>query len=76
MKRDMAQWLERGADAAACRAALNPIWCRIFRDILCFSPLNLGTLFRCYVLGQGTSPSNDLLGSGENEVGQRLQCVR
>ena len=36
----------------------NPAWFRIFREILCFSPLNLGTLLRCCVLGQGTSPSN------------------
>ena len=46
------------ADVAACRAVSNPAWCRIFRGISCFSPLNLGTLLRCCVLGQGTSPSN------------------
>ena len=68
----------RSADVAACRAVSNPAWCRIFREISCFSPLNLGTLLRCCVLGQGTSPSNASLDSGENEypVGQRWQCVR
>ena len=37
----------------------------------------LGTLLRCRVLRQGTSPSNASLDSGENEylVGQRWQCV-
>ena len=60
------------------RAVSNATWCRIFREILCFSPLNLGTLLRCCVIGQGTSPSNASLDSGENEylVGQRWQCVR
>ena len=68
----------RSADVAACREVLNPAWCRIFREISCFSPLNLGTLLRCCVLGQGTSPSNASLDSGENEylVGQRWHCVR
>ena len=37
-------------NVAACRSVSNPAWCRIFRVILCFSPLNLGTLFRCCVL--------------------------
>ena len=32
-----------------------------------FSPLNSGTLFRCCVLGQGTSTSNASLDSGKNE---------
>ena len=43
-----------------------------------FSPLNLGTLLRCCVLGQSTSPSNTSIESGGNEylVGQRWQCVR
>ena len=68
----------RSADVAACRAVSNPAWCRIFREILCFSPLNLGTLLRCCVLGQGTSPLNASIDSGENEylIGQRWQCVR
>ena len=59
-------------------AVSNPAWCRIFREILCFSPPNLGILLRCCVLGQGTSPSNASLDSGENEylIGQRWQCVR
>ena len=42
----------------------NPAWCRIFREISCFSPLNLGTLLRWCVLGQDTSPSNASLDSG------------
>ena len=65
----------RSVDVAACRAVSNPAWCRIFREVSCFSPLNLGTLLRCCVFGQGTSPSNASL---ENEylVGQRWQCVR
>ena len=68
----------RSADVAACRAVSNPAWCRIFREISCFSPLNLGTLLRWCVFGQDTSPSNASLDSGENEylVGQRWQCVR
>ena len=33
------------ANVAACRAVSNPAWCRIFREISCFSPLNIGTLF-------------------------------
>ena len=32
------------ADVADCRAVSNPA--RIFREISCFSPLNIGTLFR------------------------------
>ena len=68
----------RSVDVAACRVVSNPTWCRIFRDISCFSPLNLGTLLRCCVLGQGNSLSNASLDSGENEylVGQGWQCVR
>ena len=42
------------ADVAACRTVSNPTWYRIFREISCFSPLNIGTLFLCCVLGQGT----------------------
>ena len=43
-----------------------------------FYSIYLGTLLRCCVLSQGTSPSNASLDSGENEylVGQRWQCVR
>ena len=36
----------RSADVAACRAVWNPAWCRIFREISCFSPLNLGALLK------------------------------
>ena len=45
---------------------------------ICFSPLNIGTLFRCCVLGPGTLPSHASLESGLNQylVGQRWQCVR
>ena len=66
------------ANVAAYRAASNPAWCRIFREISCFSPLNVGTLFRCCVLGQGTLPSHASPDSGVNEylVGERWQCVR
>ena len=62
----------RSADVAARRAVSNPDGSR-FLEISYFSTLNLGTLFRCCVLGQGTSPSNALLDSGKNEylVGQR-----
>ena len=31
------------AIAAACRAVSSPAWCRNFRKIPCFSPLNIGT---------------------------------
>ena len=66
------------ANVTACRAVSNPAWCRIFREISCFSPLNIRTLFRCYVLGQDTLPSHASLDSGVNEnlVGQRWQYVR
>ena len=65
-------------NVTACRAVSNSAWCRIFREILCFSPLNIGALFRWCVLGQGTLPSHASLDSGVNEylVGQRWQCVR
>ena len=43
---------------AASRAISCSAWCRIFREISCFSPLNIGLMFRCCFLGQGTSPSN------------------
>ena len=66
------------ANVTACRAVSNPAWCRIFREISCFSPLNIGTLFRCCVLGQDTLPWYASLDSGVNEylVGQSWQCVR
>ena len=55
----------------------NLAWWRIFREIPCFSPFNIGTLFRC-VLGQSTLSSHASLDSGVNQylVGQRWQCVR
>ena len=67
------------ANVTACRAASNPTsWGRIFREISCFSPLNIGTLFQCCVLGQGTLPSHASLDSGVNKylVRQRWQCVQ
>ena len=66
------------ANVTACRAVSNPAWCKIFREISCFSPLNIRTLFRCCVLRQGTLPSHASLDSGTNEylVRQRWQCVR
>ena len=42
-ERDLALWLERIAIAAARRASLMPIWCRIVREISCFYNLNAGT---------------------------------
>ena len=49
------------------RTVSNTAWCRIFRENSCFSPLNLGTLFRCCVARQGTSPLNASLDTGEHE---------
>ena len=68
----------RFANVAACRAVSNPAWCRIFREISCFSPLIIGTLLRCCVLEQGTSSSHASLYSGDNEnlVRERWQCVQ
>ena len=62
----MAQWLERGALPMSLSAGRTQI------------PLNIATLFRCCVLGQGTLPSHASLDSGVNEylLGQRWQCVR
>ena len=42
----VAQWLSF-VSVAACGAASNPTWCRIFREISFVSPLNNATLFRC-----------------------------
>ena len=39
---------------AACYAVSNLAWCRIFREIACFPLLNIGTLFRCCILGRCT----------------------
>ena len=66
------------ANFTTCRAVSNPAWCGIIREISCLSPLNIGTLFRCCVLGQDTLPSHASLDSGVNEylVRQRWQCVR
>ena len=69
------------ANVTACRAVSNRAWCRIFREISCFTPLNIhdfGALFQCCDLGQGTLLSYASLDSGVNEylVGQRWQCVR
>ena len=66
------------ANVTACRAVSNPAWWSILREISCFSTLNIGALFQCCVLGQGTLPSHASLDSDVNEylVGQRWQCVR
>ena len=68
----------RSANVAACRAVSNPLGAEFSEKNHVFSPPNLGTLLRCCVLGQGTSPSNASLDSSENEylIGQRWQCVR
>ena len=73
-ERGMAQWLERGAlpmslPAVRFRVPLGAEFSKKYH----VSPLNLGTLLRCCILGQGTSPSNASLDSGENGylVGQR-----
>ena len=60
------------ANVTACRTVSNPAWCRIFREISCFSLLNIGPLF------QGALPSHASLDSGLNKylLGQRCQCVR
>ena len=44
----------RFANVAVCRAASNPVWCRIFREISRFSPHKPGTFFDVVC----TSPSN------------------
>ena len=66
------------ANVTACRAVSNQARCRIFIEISCFSPLNIGTLFLCCVLGQRTLPSHASLDSDVNEylLGHRWQCVR
>ena len=58
-------------------AVSNPAWGRIFREMSFFFPLNIGTIFRCRVLGQDTLLSHASLDSGVNGylVGQRWQCV-
>ena len=59
------------------RAVSSPDWCKIFRAISCFSRINIGTFFRCCVLGQGTLPSHASLASGVNEYDtQTWQCVQ
>ena len=66
----MAQWLERSAlpmslPAVRFRIPLGAEFSCFYHEISCFSPLNLRTLLRSFVLGQGTSPSNASLDSGE-----------
>ena len=46
----------RSADVAVCRAVSNPVWCRIFREISCFSPLNIGTLLNVLCFGKALHP--------------------
>ena len=64
------------ANVTACRAVLNPAWGRIFKEISCLPPLNIGTLFLCCGLGHDLLPSHASLDSGVNEylVGQIWQC--
>ena len=78
IKRYMAQWLERGALPISLpnvrfRVPLGAGLSEKYNSL----PLNLGTLLRRCVLGQGTSPTNASLDSGENEnlVGQIWQCL-
>ena len=52
--RDTMVRMWRFANVAACRAVSDPVWCRIFRGMSFFSPLNVWTLFRCCVRGQCT----------------------
>ena len=62
------------ANVAGCRAASNPAWCR---ENTCLSNLNIGKLFRCCVLGEGSLSSRATFYSGVNKylLGQRWQCV-
>ena len=59
-EREVAQWLECGAFPMSLPTVRvsNPVWCKIFIEMSCFSPNNIGTLFRCRVFGQSTSLSN------------------
>ena len=61
------------ANVTAFRAVSNPAWCRIFREISCFSPLNIGTLFRCCVLGQLTII---IIMPGHYKHKHHLNCMR
>ena len=79
-QRDMAQWLERGAlpmSLPVVRFRI-PLGAGFSEKYNVYRLLILGTLLRCCVPWQGTSPSNASFDSGENEylVGQRWQCVR
>ena len=58
--------------------ARYPLGCRIFREISCFFPLNVGTLFRCLRPWAKHISSYTSLDSGVNEylVGQCWQCLR
>ena len=80
VERDMAQWLERGALPTSLPAVeiRIPLGAGYLGEITCFAPLNIGTLNRCCVLGQGTLPSHASLESGVNKylVEQRWQGVR
>ena len=44
------------ANVTACRAVSNPAWFRIFREISCFSPLNIGHYFDVVSLGKTLYP--------------------
>ena len=74
-ERDMTHWLKCGTFPMSLPAMRFRI--PFGAGCSCFSPLNLGTLFRGCVIGQGTSPSNASLDSCENDyLRQRRQCVR
>ena len=71
-------WLERSALqlAAACCTSSRLIGCRMFREILCFSPIIARTLwYQFCVPGQDTLTSGVSLYSSVNEylMGQRWQ---
>ena len=67
-EKGVTQWLERGALPISLRAVRFriPLGVGFFREISCFSPFNIGTFFRCCVLGQGTLSSHVSLDSGIN----------
>ena len=66
------------ANDAVCCTVSEPAWCRIFKEISCFSPPNIGTLFRLCVLGQSTLFPHASLDSDVNDYLEedRWQCVR
>ena len=47
----------------------------LYISVSCFSPRNIGTLFRCCVLGESTLPSHASLDSGVNEYTDRPEMA-